>query len=205
MQVWMGSTFGCAQCHSHKYDPITHKEYYQIFAIFNATEDNNSEAPVFEAAHVGRDGDRAALAARLAEAKLRLEEETKRVDAERDAWEQSVDRAALPKEIGEIVLPAANRKKEQTDKLAAHHRSLSTDWKSRRQADLAARENAFDQVATTTPVMKDVARAADLHVALRGEFQNKGDAVEPGVPAALHSAGGDEARPARSRAVDHRS
>jgi mono/diheme cytochrome c family protein len=43
MQVWMGTTLGCAQCHTHKYDPITHHEYYQVFAIFNGTRDNNSE------------------------------------------------------------------------------------------------------------------------------------------------------------------
>ena len=187
MQVWMGSTFGCAQCHSHKYDPISHKDYYQIFAIFNATEDNNGDTPVIETAQVGRESDRAVLAASLAEAKMRLDEETKRVDAERDAWELSVDRAALPKEIGEIVaLPADQRKKEQLDKLAAHHRSLALEWKSS-QSEVAAAQNAFDQIATTTPVMKE-GPARPTHVALRGEFQNKGDAVEPGLPAALHPA-----------------
>ncbi len=39
VQGWMGLTAGCAQCHSHKFDPISHKEYYQLFAIFNQTED----------------------------------------------------------------------------------------------------------------------------------------------------------------------
>jgi Protein of unknown function (DUF1553)/Protein of unknown function (DUF1549)/Planctomycete cytochrome C len=41
MQVWMGVTAGCAKCHSHKYDPISQKEYYQLFAFFNQTEDAN--------------------------------------------------------------------------------------------------------------------------------------------------------------------
>jgi mono/diheme cytochrome c family protein len=41
VQAWMGLTMGCAQCHSHKFDPITQKEYYQFFAIFNQTEDSD--------------------------------------------------------------------------------------------------------------------------------------------------------------------
>jgi mono/diheme cytochrome c family protein len=38
-EVWQGSTFGCAQCHNHKFDPFSQKEYYQIFAFFNSTTD----------------------------------------------------------------------------------------------------------------------------------------------------------------------
>jgi hypothetical protein len=36
--VWLGSTIGCAQCHNHKYDPFTQKEYYQLLAFFNNSE-----------------------------------------------------------------------------------------------------------------------------------------------------------------------
>jgi mono/diheme cytochrome c family protein len=39
LQVWMGLTAGCAKCHEHKYDPLTQKEYYQLYAFFNQTED----------------------------------------------------------------------------------------------------------------------------------------------------------------------
>jgi hypothetical protein len=47
MSVWMGLTWGCAQCHSHKYDPITHTEYYETLAFFNrsADADRMDEAP----------------------------------------------------------------------------------------------------------------------------------------------------------------
>jgi len=34
-RVWLGTTISCAECHDHKYDPITQREYYELFAIFN--------------------------------------------------------------------------------------------------------------------------------------------------------------------------
>jgi hypothetical protein len=40
--VWLGLTVACAQCHTHKFDPLTHREYYELFAFFNQTADVNS-------------------------------------------------------------------------------------------------------------------------------------------------------------------
>src|SRR5207245_4893607 len=33
--VWLGLTVGCCQCHHHKFDPLSQREYYQLFAFFN--------------------------------------------------------------------------------------------------------------------------------------------------------------------------
>ena len=48
MAVWMGTTMGCAQCHDHKFDPISQQDYFRLFAILNNTEDADraDESPV---------------------------------------------------------------------------------------------------------------------------------------------------------------
>ncbi len=51
MQVWMGLTMGCAKCHSHKYDPITQKEYYQLLRLFQS---DGRQRPAGRATHARR-------------------------------------------------------------------------------------------------------------------------------------------------------
>lgn len=43
-RVWMGLTIGCAQCHTHKYDPVTIRDYYSLYAFFNNTADKDEPA-----------------------------------------------------------------------------------------------------------------------------------------------------------------
>ncbi|MCA9120854.1 MAG: PSD1 domain-containing protein [Planctomycetales bacterium] len=50
--VWLGLTIGCARCHDHKYDPMTQRDYYKLFAFFNNVPEwglgpNNGNSPPF--------------------------------------------------------------------------------------------------------------------------------------------------------------
>src|SRR6185436_19597154 len=40
--TWLGLTVMCAECHTHKYDPITHEDYYRFYSLFNNTTDGGN-------------------------------------------------------------------------------------------------------------------------------------------------------------------
>ena len=70
--VWLGLSMECGQCHDHKYDPVTQKEYYAFFAFFNQTSDpgmqtrGGNQAPIVSVPMMGAESKTAGLKAQLA-------------------------------------------------------------------------------------------------------------------------------------------
>jgi len=185
-QVWLGTTIACAQCHNHKYDPFTQKEFYQLYAIFNNTEDSNggNDAPTILAALAGEEKNLEALTAQLSRARQKLDEETRKVDGGQKEWEKTVQAAKLPKDVAAVLaVPAEKRDKKQQDKLAGLHRTLSAAWKA---VDAEARDldGRVKKLSATTPVLKE-GKPRPAHIHIRGNFLAKGEQVVAGLPAAL--------------------
>jgi mono/diheme cytochrome c family protein len=92
MQVWMGTTMGCCQCHTHKYDPFAHREYYELFAFFNQTADADRYEGDPEISTPSREQRR--LRDRLRERRETLEDEYREaaeaLDAAQREWEAAV-------------------------------------------------------------------------------------------------------------------
>ncbi|MEX0710742.1 MAG: DUF1549 domain-containing protein, partial [Pirellulales bacterium] len=92
MQVWMGVTAGCAKCHSHKFDPLTQREYYQLYAFFNQTEDadRGDEQPRIPTPTRDQQHQLARLEAEVAALERQLETPTPELASAQAAWEQGL-------------------------------------------------------------------------------------------------------------------
>lgn len=90
MEAWMGITMACVQCHSHKYDPITHREYYQFYAFLNQTADKDTpdDAPTMAVPDAEQRENLARLSTEIADLRAQLATKAAELKTERAQWEE---------------------------------------------------------------------------------------------------------------------
>ncbi len=81
----LGVTIQCAQCHNHKYDPLTQEEYYKLFAFLNNSHESN--AAVYTAAEQQK---RAAIFGRIREIEQDLQHKMPDWQSKMAAWDAAV-------------------------------------------------------------------------------------------------------------------
>ena len=87
--VWMGTTMACAQCHTHKFDPISQKEFFQVFAILNNTEDADikDERPLLQYYTAEQKQQKLDWEKALAQLNIQLKTPTPELIASQKKWE----------------------------------------------------------------------------------------------------------------------
>lgn len=193
----LGLTMKCAQCHDHKYDPITQREYFQMFAFFNTSSEsglgatNANSNPVMEYASPLGDGGMAGLKRRISELedhKLHPTEPVIRARAEWEGKQSPID--------GPLAVALATQKDQRTRE----------DWQIINTAFLAAGGPSADLMniavktidveigvlrrdvergKTTVMVMDHKPELRKTHILARGAYDQPGEEVFAGVPAAL--------------------
>lgn len=100
--VWLGLTMGCARCHDHKYDPISQKEFYEVFAFFNnipesgrALKEGNSP-PYVKAPTESQKQQLNALDERVAQAEALFREQQAETEVAQRDWEQQDEERSWP-------------------------------------------------------------------------------------------------------------
>ncbi|MFZ9747893.1 MAG: PSD1 and planctomycete cytochrome C domain-containing protein, partial [Opitutaceae bacterium] len=190
--AFLGLTISCAQCHDHKFDPISHREYYQLFAFFNNSVDDghggrrSRSTGVLTLSPEGKIDE--GLEARVAEAQENLEKLFTAHAAAIEGWRQA--------------LPAAKRAAQRSASLRA---ALDVPWEKQsftqrrsvyplaRPGDaefkaLSARLTELQRPvpgAITTLVMEELPEPRPSHLFVQGDFTRLGERVEPGTPAIL--------------------
>ena len=161
--VWMATTLGCTECHDHKFDPFTSRDFYSLGAFFSDLEETpvgpqkytplpttaqqakvdklKKQIPVLEAALNTQTPALDDALARWESAQAERIASEPSAEADANGTEPAVsdgkptaDPAAPPKKIGEILaVPLAKRSDEQKKTLAAHYRTFAPELAAARK------------------------------------------------------------------------
>src|SRR5262245_1432044 len=187
--VWLGLTVGCARCHSHKYDPISQVEFYQLFALLNHCDEPTIEVPTRWQREHNELARREQMRAQIKELDEQLEQQSPGLEAEQREWEATVtpqQRARLPGPVQVAFDMKFDERDEKSQKLVEEYF---------RQSEIAREVfPVLDEIfelreaepkIPTTMVLRERAEPRETYVHRRGDFLDRGPLVNGGTPAIL--------------------
>ena len=207
--VWLGLTIACAQCHDHKYDPITQKDYYSLFSFFNNADEVNIDAPL-----AGEMGPYLARWPRYRAERERLLRQN-RVYELMPSWEEKMRLAArspgqwtdwdhaydalgkyLDNGHGILEKDPAQRTRKETDGIVDHfvrnyHRVITKEFNE--ELDYKSVFEKLQQMAKAFPSISEAQTIAESpqnrksHIHIRGAWNRKGVEAPPAIPGFLGS------------------
>jgi mono/diheme cytochrome c family protein len=180
--TFLGLTIGCAQCHDHKYDPITQKDYYRLFAFFN-----NDDEPVLPVATPGQVARRDAVEAEVASYLKSIVDQDPSLRERQRAWEDGLDMAGRQRQSQEVraAFDVVFDKRSEAQQGVVFAAFIDQDPKVRDHRRAIAKIRSKAPRIVTTMVLKAREKPRDTHLFIQGDFTRPGVPVTPGVPVAL--------------------
>lgn len=125
-QTWMALTLACARCHDHKYDPVSQKEFYQLYAFFNSNEESGvleprnrgNTMPFINVPTQEQTAQLAKLEKEISDAESRKIEATKELPKLQAVWEETQLAAIKKAEEAAALQPPAETKPKAATKLS---------------------------------------------------------------------------------------
>lgn len=191
--VWLGLSTGCAQCHDHKFDPISHKEYFGMFALFNNQEEPTMTVPDPSIDRVKLGQEKTQLTAQL---KTHLASKQQELTQWEDSLTADTRKRLNAPATKALTVPAAKRNVEHLRLLFAAMAGTSDTIFTPLHSRLTEIDSALAQ-GTTSLVLSELPQPRTTRLFIKGDFTRPADKVLPSVPAALHPIESSGALPTR--------
>jgi hypothetical protein len=187
--VFLGLTVGCARCHSHKYDPITQVEYYQLFALLNNCDEPTIEVPTRWQRERGELARRDQIRAEIKRLEEEMEKQRPEMEAKQREWEATVtpqQRARLPGPV-QVAYDMPFEKRDEKNKkiIEDYYRVSGTARQTFPLLQQIYELQEQEPKIPTTMVLQERSEARETYVHRRGDFLDRGPDVSGAVPAVL--------------------